>query len=84
MATINTLKSEVELNRKLIVRNDVLFYTDNANCQKWTVTELFDGGFEAKDEFETRDFYFEELQLGWSISAVTKKFHLENNRFHYN
>lgn len=67
------MKSEVEKNQKLINVNDVLIYCDDANCEKWVVTELFNGGFEAKNDYETKDFYFNELQIGWSISEKTKK-----------
>jgi hypothetical protein len=67
------MKSEVEKNQKLINVNDVLIYCDHANFQKWIVTEIFDGGFEAKDDYETKDFYFNMLQTGWSISVKTKK-----------
>jgi hypothetical protein len=45
-----------------------LIYSDAANYQKWFVIELFDGGFAAKDDYETKDFWFDELQNGWSIS----------------
>lgn len=67
------MNNEVTLNRKLILVDDVLFYTDDANSQKWTVTELIEGGFEANDGYETKDFMFNELQNGWSISDKTKQ-----------
>lgn len=68
--------SEVQKNKDLIRIGDSLIYTDSSNCQKWVVTDLFEGGFEAKDDFETRDFMFEELQPGWTISEKTKQAHI--------
>ena len=82
-ANINTLKSEVELNQKLIFVGDILIYCDACNCERWQVTELFDGGFEAKNDYETKDFWFNELQYGWSISEKTKKEHTIYNKIHY-
>jgi long-subunit acyl-CoA synthetase (AMP-forming) len=46
------MKSQVELNQKSIKVSDVLIYTDNSNSERWEVTELFEGGFEAKNEFD--------------------------------
>lgn len=84
MYTDNKLISEVEKNQKLVMVNDVLLYIDNDNCQKWTVTELFDGGFEAKDSEGNDDFFFfNELQLGWSFTDATKEQNFLNHRLRY-
>lgn len=84
MYTENKLISEVEKNQKLVMANDVLYYTDCANCQKWNVMELFEGGFVAKDDEENEDvFFFNELQLGWSFSEKTKQKNFLNYRFRY-
>ncbi len=64
--------SEVELNKSEIKVGFVLYYCDASNVQKWIVTKLFCGGFEAKDDFETKDFHFNELQIGWIISEKNK------------
>jgi hypothetical protein len=66
------MKSEVQLNQNNIKVNDILIYSDASNFEKWLVTETFKGGFEAKNDFETKDFMFSELQYGWSISDKTK------------
>lgn len=66
------MKSEVELNQNNLRVNDKLIYTDNSNSESWIITELFEGGFEAKNDYETRHFMFDELQLGWTISQKTK------------
>ena len=79
-----SLMSEVELNQNLIMVGDKLYYYDSMNFETWYVTELFDGGFEAKDNEETKDFYFDELQHGWGISEKTKEYHKIYNRFKYN
>lgn len=73
MYSDNKLLSEVQKNQKLISIGDILYYIDAANCQQWVVTDLFDGGFEAKDDYEVKDFLFTELQYGWSFSEKTKK-----------
>ena len=65
------LKSQVESNQKLLNVNDTLIYQDSVNYQEWVVTELFEGGFEAKDDYENKDFYFNELQIGWSFKNKT-------------
>lgn len=84
MHTDNNLISEVEKNQKLVMVNDVLLYIDNSNCQRWTVTELFEGGFEAKDIEGNEDFFlFKELQLGWSFTETTKEQNFLNHRFRY-
>lgn len=84
MYTDNNLISEVEKNQKLVRVNDVLFYTDNSNSEKWTVTELFEGGFEGKDSEGNEDFFFfNELQLGWTFSKKTKEQNFLNYRFRY-
>lgn len=75
--------NEVTLNAKTIETGDVLLYIDNDNTQKWTVTDVFEGGFEAKDDFETKDFFFSELQSGWSISEKTKENKRVNRRVQY-
>lgn len=95
MKAIDTVKSEVERNAELIRINDVLYYTDGDNCQKFIVSDLFEGGFEAneiglydaEDDSEiigVKDFYFNELQFGWEISRITKSVHMINDRFIYN
>ena len=73
MCATNTLISEVEKNQTLVRVNDVLWYIDGANFQQWIVTDVFDGGFEAKDDYETRIYFFNELQLGWRFSDKTKQ-----------
>ena len=74
MYTTNTMISEVERNQKLVRVNDVLIYIDNANCDRFIVTELFKGGFVAKNEIEEENVYFfSELQLGWEFTEKTKK-----------
>jgi len=78
-----SLISEVERNKDLICINDKLYYVDDSNCQKWIVTELFEGGFTAKDDYEERDFFFCELQLGWTIGNKTKEIHKLYDRFIY-
>jgi len=77
------MKSQVEKNQAKLKVGDVIFYTDNSNCEKWEVTELFEGGFEAKGEFETKCFLFNELQVGWSISANTMEYNKQNFRTTY-
>jgi hypothetical protein len=73
------MKSQLEKNQTNLKVTDIIFYADDSNCEKWEVTELFEGGFEAKGEFETKDFMFSELQIGWSISSNT----MENNKQNY-
>ena len=58
------MTNEVTLNAKTIEIGDV----------------LFEGGFEATDNFETKDFYWNELQNGWSISEKTKEDKRTNRR----
>jgi len=77
------MKSQVELNQKNIKVNDVLIYVDNANTQKWVVTELLEGGFEAKNDYETKDFIFSELQIGWKISTNSMEYNKQNYRTAY-
>ncbi len=74
MKTETNKISEVELNKDKIDIGFVLYYSDDANIERWIVTKLFDGGFGAQceDEFETTDFYFNELQFGWTVSEKTK------------
>lgn len=69
---INTIASEVEINKSNVLIGDNLYYVDACNSQKWTVTELFDGGFMANDGKVTNDFSFDELQYGWELSAKAK------------
>lgn len=66
------MKSEVQLNQNNLRVEDKLIYSDESNCESWVITELFTGGFEAKNDYETKDFMFDQLQLGWSISEKTK------------
>lgn len=75
--------NEVTLNQKTIEIGDVLLYVDNDNAQKWTVIDTFEGGFEANDGYETKDFFFNELQNGWSISEKTKENKRVNRRVQY-
>jgi hypothetical protein len=76
--------SEVERNQKLVRVNDVLTYIDSENYEKIIVTQLFKGGFVAKDETEQEDVYFfSELQLGWKFSEKTKKQNRELLRLQY-
>ena len=83
ICTDKALMSEVELNKELIRVGDKLYYSDATNFETWAVTELFEGGFEAKDDEETKDFYFDELQKGWDISEKTKENHKLYDRFEY-
>ena len=84
MYTKNNLISEVEKNQKLVRVNDVLYYTDSSNCQKWVVVDLFEGGFVAIDDEANEDvFFFNELQEGWSFSKKTKEKNFLNCRFRY-
>ena len=76
--------SEVERNQKLVRVNDVLTYIDSENYEKIIVTQLFKGGFVAKDETEQEDVYFfSMLQLGWEFSEKTKKQNRELLRLEY-
>lgn len=71
--TTQFLKSEVEINASLLIAGDVILYIDAHNSQVWTITEIFEGGFEAV-EFETKetkDFHFNDLQHGWKVSNKT-------------
>lgn len=75
MTTLELIKSEVEINASKLITGDVVLYLDAVNSQVWTITEIFEGGFEAI-EFETKetkDFYFNELQYGWKVSIKTKQ-----------
>jgi hypothetical protein len=56
-------------NPSLIKVGTKLVYCDASNYQVWIVTELFDGGFLAKDDYEEKDFWFGRLQRGWEICA---------------
>ena len=78
------MKSQLEKNQTNLKVTDIVFYTDDSNCEKWEVTELFEGGFEAKGEFETKYFMFNELQIGWSISSNTMEHNKQNYRTIYN
>lgn len=59
------LMSEVEKNQARVQVGVVLYFIDCCNFQKWEVTELFEGGFVAKDDYEEKDFWFDELQISW-------------------
>lgn len=83
IAICSELRSEVERNQNRVIVGDVLLYIDGENCQKWEVIELFDGGFEAKDNYETRDFWFHELQYGWQFSEKTKEYHRIFDKFKF-
>ena len=67
MTTLETLKSEVEKRQNEVKVGMTLWYVDASNCIKHTVTEIFEGGFEAKDDYEKKDYYFNELQYGWKF-----------------
>lgn len=67
MTTLETLKSEVEKRQNEVKAGMTLWYIDSCNCIKHIVTEVFEGGFEAKDDYETKDYYFNELQYGWKF-----------------
>lgn len=67
------MKSEVELNQENLRVNDKLIYCDSSNVESWIITELFEGGFQAKDDYETKEFLFSELQIGWTISEKAKE-----------
>ena len=75
-----SLMSEVEINQKLIRVGDRLF---SQGEDIYEVTELFDGGFTAKCDWEENDFFFSELQKGWSILDSTKEKHRVQDRFVY-
>ncbi|WP_373548004.1 hypothetical protein [Chamaesiphon sp.] len=57
------------INSDFVSIGTKLIYQDAANFQKWTVKEIFDGGFLAVDEHEEKDFWFDRLQNGWSIDS---------------
>lgn len=61
------------INFNTLKTGDVLFYVDDANSQKWIVTDVYKDGFEATDNYETKMFYFSELQNGWSTSKKSTK-----------
>tara|TARA_R110000744_G_scaffold84645_3_gene165578 strand:- start:851 stop:1114 length:264 start_codon:yes stop_codon:yes gene_type:complete len=75
-----SLMSEVELNQNLICVGDKLFAQGG---DTYFVTELFEGGFAAKCEWEENDFFFDELQKGWSISESTKNNNETYNKVRY-
>lgn len=77
---MKTLKSEVELNQKLILVGDKLFSQGGST---YIVDELIQGGFVATDDYSTEIFYFNELQLGWSISQISKDKNFLEKRFRY-
>lgn len=84
MYTTNTMISEVERNQKLVRVNDVLIYIDNANCERFIVTELFKGGFVAENELrEENVYFFSELELGWTFTEKTKKHNREMLHLRY-
>jgi hypothetical protein len=84
MNTANTMISEVEKNQKLVRVNDVLFYVDSCNSQKWVVTELVENGFIASDSENNEElFLFSDLQIGWVFSSITKNQNSLNYRFKY-
>ena len=83
MYSNNTMLSEVEINQKLVRVDDILIYTDSANCQTWVVTELFKGGFVAKDDYEEKVYFFSELNHGWEFTEKTKKDNTELHHLRY-
>ena len=72
LTVAKSLRSEVENNQNSVRVGMTLLYIDMANLQRWEVLELFDGGFAAKDDYETTDFYFNELQYGWKFRESDK------------
>ena len=84
MTTATQIISEVEKNQKLVKTNDVLFYIDSCNSQKWVVTELVEKGFIAIDSEGNEElFMFSDLQIGWVFSSITKNQNSLNYRFKY-
>lgn len=75
-----SLLSEVEINKHLIRVDDKLY---SPGQDFYIVTELFEGGFSAKCEWEENDFYFCELQKGWFIMESTKRNHILYDKFNY-
>jgi hypothetical protein len=75
-----SLMSEVELNQNLICVGDKLFAQGG---DTYLVTELFEGGFSAKCEWEETFFFFADLQKGWTISESTKQKHITYDRYEY-
>ena len=68
MTTLQTLRSEVEKRQNEVIVGMKLYYTDACNFMSWIVTDVFEGGFEAKDKDGfIEDLYFDELQMGWKI-----------------
>lgn len=71
---LSPIKSLVEQHQHLVAIGDVLVYSDACNYVKWTVVDLFDGGFTAQnEEGEIRDRDFETLQYGWKPSPDTTR-----------
>ena len=75
-----SLMSEVEINKNLICVGDKLFAEGG---DTYIVTELFEGGFVGKCEWEENCFFFSDLQKGWSISESTKQKHIIYDRYDY-
>jgi hypothetical protein len=75
-----SLMSEVALNKTLICIGDKLFAQGG---DTYFVTEVFEGGFTAKCEWEENNFFFDELQKGWSIAESTKEKHKIYDRCEY-
>lgn len=76
----DSLKSLVELNQKLICVGDKLF----TPCfDTYIVTEIFEGGFTGKCDWEESDFFFSELQIGWCIAESTMDKHRIEDKFEY-
>lgn len=65
--------NELELIEKFLAPGDILFYIDQCNSHKWTVIDVFTGGFTATDNLETKDYLYSELQHGWSMSRKSKE-----------
>jgi hypothetical protein len=81
---LTIMNSEVERNQKLILVDDILYYTDDSNSEKFTVVGLFNGGFFATDsEGKECSYLFAELQLGWEISEKTKLLRTGERHFRY-
>jgi len=75
---------ELKNIQHLLEVGDTLNYIDTANFQTWTIVELFEGGFTAKDDYETKDYFYDELQTGWQVSHNSlKRITLNPNNIHF-
>lgn len=70
---MNALTKKVEGKKvkqfpSLVFVGAKLIYSDASNFCRWTVTEIFDGGFLAKDDYEEKDFWFDTMQDHWEFA----------------